>query len=123
MCQVVVTAHWRQRVGERIGSGVCPDELARALLWAIDHRRDDLVRFVGRVRRDGVRAFRFRVPDGRIYLALINVERRSVVTVLQQGHEVRLSRGETVGTIPDDGGPQATPVPRRVRVNRRRRRR
>lgn len=97
---VKVTAHWRQRVGQRIGPTVCPELLARALFWAIDARRHDLVAYVGRVRRDGVRAFRFRVPDGRIFVALLDTEQRSAITVLAPEHEVRLGDGVMAAVMP-----------------------
>ncbi|WP_333830994.1 hypothetical protein [Pararhodobacter sp.] len=94
------TAHWRQRVGQRIGASVCPELLALGLFWAIDTRRDDLVAYLGRVRRDGVRAFRFRVPDGRYFVALLDTERRSAITVLAPDHAVRLGDGARATVMP-----------------------
>lgn len=116
---VKVTQHWRQRVAERIGLGICPDLLASALLTAIDARRDDLVAYLGRVRRDGMRAFRFRVSDGRYFVALIESDRRAVVTVLVDG-PLKLARGDTVRAVPS--APAAQPVlASRYRRPRRRR--
>lgn len=97
---VKVTAHWRLRVRQRIGAPACPDLLARALFWAIDAHRHDLVAYLGRVRRDGVRAFRFRIADGRIFVALLDMERRSAVTVLAPDHAVRLGDGALATVMP-----------------------
>lgn len=105
---IKVTAHWRQRVGQRIGATVCPDLLARALFWAIDAHCHDLVAYLGRVRRDGLRAFRFRIPDGRIFVALLDTERRSAVTVLAPDHAVRLGDGVLATVMP---GARALPPP------------
>ncbi len=33
------TAHWRERVGQRIGASVCPERLALGLFRAINTRR------------------------------------------------------------------------------------
>lgn len=91
-----VTLHWRERVAQRIGAGVCPDRLAAELMAAIaagDQRR---VEFLGRVRRDGTRAFRFALLGGRIFVALIETGRGTLVTVLGEGQTVTLMRGEVV---------------------------
>ena len=95
-----ITAHWRMRVRQRISVTACPELLAHALFWAVDARRHDLVAYVGRVRRDGVRAFRFRVPDGRFFVALLDTERRSAITVLAPEHEVRMSDGAMATVMP-----------------------
>ncbi len=95
-----VTAHWRLRVRQRIGKAVCPDLLALGLFWAIDAHRHDLVAYLGRVRRDGVRAFRFRIPDGRYFVALLDMERRSAITVLAPDHAVRLGHGDMATVMP-----------------------
>lgn len=98
-----ITAHWCQRVRERIGEGVCPVDLARGILWAVDHGRDDLVVYLGRLSRGGLRAFRFRVPDGRYFAALVDMDHRSTITVLTAGRPVRLARGRLAWIEP--GGP------------------
>lgn len=95
-----ITAHWRQRVRQRIGRAVCPDLLALGLFWAIDAHRHDLVAYLGRVRRDGVRAFRFRIPDGRFFVALLDMERRRAITVLAPEHVVRLDDGAMATVMP-----------------------
>ena len=102
LAQVRITAHWCQRVRERVGVAECPVVLARAIFWAIDHHRDDMVQYLGRVRRDGVRAFRFRTVDGRYFVALLNTSDRCPVTVLSvSGRSVRLWNGRYAPVEPE----------------------
>lgn len=98
---VKMTAHWCQRVRERVSQKTCATTLARAIFWAIDNGRDDVVVYLGRVRRDGVRAFRFRFTDGRYFVALLNLDDRRPITVLPPGRAVRLSRGRYVSIEPE----------------------
>ena len=79
-----MTGHWIQRVNERIGN-VDPSLLWDGLQWAIDQRRTDLVEYVGRTSREGTRAFRFCVPDGRTFVAIINTNLGVPITVLDKG--------------------------------------
>ena len=116
---VRITAHWRERVAQRIGPHVCPDSLARGIWQAIDAQRGDLVAYVGRVRRDGTRAFRFRLKDGRYFVALVNAESRAMVTVLSDG-VLKLSRGEEVHTAPQELVALPPPAPWWRRQGRRR---
>lgn len=75
--------HWRQRVNERIRT-VDPDVLWRGIEAAIRDDRRDLVQFVGRLNRTGRRLFRFRVPDGRTFTAIIDTVAWVPVTVLEE---------------------------------------
>jgi hypothetical protein len=77
------TEHFRQRVRERIGGDIDPDFLALGIVWAIDNDRRDLVQYVGRVTKQGLRAFRFRVPGGRRFVALVNTTEKRCITVLR----------------------------------------
>lgn len=58
-------------------------------MWVIAEGRDDLVEYVGRVSRDGKRLFRFRVPDGRYFYALVSTAHGRCVTVLPPGYRVQ----------------------------------
>ena len=93
MAETIITQHWRERVAERVGS-VDPDTLARGIMWAIREGREDLVEYVGRLSRTGARIFRFRAPDGRYFLALIDTNRRSMITVLAEGQAVKRRDGK-----------------------------
>lgn len=93
--RVIATAHWRERVRERIGPSICPERLAAALFRAIDAGDCARVAYLGRVRRDGTRAFCFAL-GGRAFVALVEAQRRSAITVLGAGQSVRLSRGELI---------------------------
>lgn len=88
--------HWCQRVRERIGPDVCPWMLSAALFIAIDRGDAARVEFLGRVRRDGVRAFRFRLACGRVFVALLQTDRRVAVTVLGRGQHLCLARGDRI---------------------------
>lgn len=90
---MAATYHFRRRVGERIGN-VDADTLADGIFWAIDNGRADLVEYVCRVTREGMRVFRFRVPDGRVFLALIDTEKRSAVTVFPPGRAIIPRQGK-----------------------------
>lgn len=78
-----VTYHWRVRVAERIGPDVDPEHLAAGIIAAIETGRTDLVAYAGRVTRCGRRLFRFRLRDGRQFLALVNTETSALITVLR----------------------------------------
>lgn len=91
-----ITTHWRQRVLERIGPDVCPYLLADELLRAIAQGDQRRVEFLGRLRRDGIRAFRFALLGGRVFVALVETDRWVAITVLGEGHSLRLHRGEVV---------------------------
>lgn len=80
------TAHWIQRVQERVENPPDPVVLARGIIWAIQAERHDLVEFVARTNRNGQRLFRFRVPSsGKMYYALVDTEKMVCVTVLKPG--------------------------------------
>lgn len=83
------TAHFIARVRERVGPHVDPIEIADGIIWAIQSGRDDLVEYVGRVSRDGKRLFRFRVPDGRYFYALVSTAHSRCVTILPPGYRVQ----------------------------------
>jgi hypothetical protein len=82
------TTHFIGRVAERIGAAVDPRVLADGIVWAIRQERDDIVEFVTRVDRRGCRIFRFRVPDGRQFYALVNTDEMRCITVLPPGFTV-----------------------------------
>ena len=85
---LIVTAHFRLRVAQRIGPEIDADFLAKGIMWAIDTGREDVVEFVGRVSKCGKRVFRFRLPDRRQFFAMVNTETRVFVTVLVPGHQM-----------------------------------
>lgn len=91
-----ITEHWCQRVRERIGEDVCPTQLANALSWAIRENRTDLVEYAGRIWRDGRRLFRFRSPDGRRFLAVVDTNQGRFVSVLAGGQRVKTHKGKTI---------------------------
>lgn len=80
--------HWNERVQERIGT-VDPDVLHQGLVWAIKNDRTDLVQAIGRVSRDGKRVFKFRVPDGRVFFALVNTSNMNPMTVMPPDFTVK----------------------------------
>lgn len=84
----MLTAHFIARVRERIGPHVDPVFLAEYILRALDEGRDDLVTFVGRVNRNGLRCFRLRVEDGRLFYVLLDTHKSQLVTVLPPGFTV-----------------------------------
>ena len=65
-----ITKHWRERVVERIGSETDPDELWRTIDDAIVSGRSDVVEYLGRNKVTHRRQFRFRLPDGRRFVAI-----------------------------------------------------
>jgi hypothetical protein len=73
------TEHFRQRVRERIGGTLDPDWFATDIIQAID--RGDL-RYVGRVTKEGLRAFRISV-DHEDFVVLVDTESKRCVTVLR----------------------------------------
>lgn len=83
------TKHFARRVRERIGDSPDPEFLARGLIWAVQNARDDLVQFVCRTDKKGLRIFRFKVPEtGRIFYALIDTEAMVCITVMPPGFRV-----------------------------------
>lgn len=86
MTAAIVTTHFIERVNQRVGD-MDPHELAHALDWAITNNRTDLVEYAGRIRRDGTRAWRFRSPSGRRFLAIACTDRERIrwITVLAEG--------------------------------------
>ena len=88
----MTTRHFIERVRERVGPHVDPYEMGDGLIEAIQEGRNDLVEFVGRIHRTGLRCFRFQVPDGRFFYALVDTERWRAVTVLHPGHKIRRER-------------------------------
>jgi hypothetical protein len=95
----VTTQHWRDRVQERIGN-VDPATLAEGIIWAIENNRTDLVEFVGRLGKTGKRLFRFRVPDGRSFCAVINTDTMALVTCLSEGEALRVIKGRLEKVVP-----------------------
>ena len=85
---MTATQHFRQRVAERIGPDVDADTLAAAIVTAIRRERTDLVTFVARINRDGLRLFRFRTPQGRAFYAAVNTVDMACVTVMPPGFVV-----------------------------------
>lgn len=82
-----VTQHFVHRAVERMGC--TPDEavhIGQGILWALQNERWDLIEFVCRVSRDGMRVFRFRyTPTGRSWFAMVDTRRAVCVTVLPSG--------------------------------------
>lgn len=82
-------AHFARRVRERIGASPDPRHLADGIIWAIENHRTDLVQFVSRTDKKGLRLFRFRVPPrGRVYYALVDTETMTCITVMPPGFAV-----------------------------------
>ena len=90
-----MTHHWKQRVRERIGN-VDPKVLWDGIVWALENNRTDLVEYVCRVNKNGLRAFRFRTPDERFWVALVNTKDGVPVTVLSGDQSFRTHDGHTV---------------------------
>lgn len=81
----MLTAHFMQRVSERLGPEVDPDSLARHILYGLD--TGDTA-FVCRVNRQGLRCFRFKAFDGRTFYVLIDTEEMAIVTILPPGFRI-----------------------------------
>ena len=81
----MISQHFIARARERIGPQVDPVQTGLSILQAIRHERNDLVTFVARVNRKGLRIFRFRVEDGRWFYALVDTEHMTLVTVMPPG--------------------------------------
>ena len=94
----MLTRHFRERVHQRVGPGIDPDELAAGIWWAIENNRNDLVSFVARLSRNGLRMFRFRVPDGRVFLAVLDTKAMQAVTVYPPGRVIRREGKRPVDT-------------------------
>lgn len=84
-----VPQHWCDRVAERIGPETDASLLWETIRWALAEDRRDIVRFEARSSRDGRRWFRFWMPDGRDFFALINTEAWVPITVQRPGDEAR----------------------------------
>lgn len=83
------TAHFLQRAAERMGYRAAQArELADGLVWAIEQERDDVAEFVSRVNRDGLRLFRFRAVDARLYYALVNTDTMTCISIMPPGFTV-----------------------------------
>ena len=86
---MTATAHFIERVAERIGPEVDGVFLARGIVWAIQNGRTDLVEFVARLSLDGRRLFRLRVPHRGVFYAVVNTDAMRCVTVMAPGLWVR----------------------------------
>ena len=78
----MLTAHFIKRVRERVGRDVDAVLLARHILDGLDTGDTE---FMCRVSRRGLRCFRFRSFDGRLFYALIDTDTNDCVTVLPPG--------------------------------------
>ena len=78
----MLTAHFIKRVRERVGKDVDAVLLARHILDGLDTGDTE---FMCRVSRRGLRCFRFRSFDGRLFYALIDTDTNDCVTVLPPG--------------------------------------
>jgi len=86
---VVVTAHWRARVLERLGRGVDADALAEAIAWEIDKEGCN-VQYLGRVSRDGKRVYRFAFPKDLGGAALVKTDEVQIrfITLYESGWRI-----------------------------------
>ena len=86
---VVVTAHWRARVLERMGRGVDADALAEAIAWDIDNGGENTA-YLGRVSRAGKRAYRFTFPGNINGAAIVIPTERQIrfITVFESGWRI-----------------------------------
>lgn len=91
-----VTYHFVNRAVERIG---CTAEdavtIGAHITSGIKEQRPD-VKYIGRVNRDGHRLFRFHVPDGRTFFALVNTETMTCITILPPGFRVPREKGDSI---------------------------
>ena len=79
----MLTAHFIQRVAERMGEHVCARTLARHIIAGLD--TGETV-FVARLGKDGRRCFSFRDFDGRLfYVLIVTEEYPTCVTVFPPG--------------------------------------
>lgn len=93
----MISQHFIARVRERIGPGVDPITLGNGLLWAYRNQRADLIEYIGRVNRYGLRVFRFRhAPDGRVFYVLLDTEKMTLVTVMPPGFRLPRQGGDMI---------------------------
>lgn len=85
---MTATTHFAKRVAERIGPEVNAAQLAFGIVSDIRDERGDLVEFVARVNKQGLRLFRFRVPCRGVFYALVDTSSMVCVTVLPPGFTV-----------------------------------
>jgi len=86
---VVVTAHWRARVRERMGREVAAAALAKTIAAAI-HTSGPGVQYLGRVSRSGKRIYRFAFPGGLNGTAMVVMDERHIrfITVFDSGWRI-----------------------------------
>ena len=83
---MILTTHFKERVRSRIGPHVDVAALGRHIIDGIDTGDSA---YVGRINRDGVRCFRFQVPeDERVFYALVDTTRMQLITVLPAGWRI-----------------------------------
>lgn len=92
------TRHFIERAKERMGCTVGEaTAIASGVIWALDNDRRDLLRFVARISRQGLRMFRFRhTPTGQTWYVLIDTNTRQCVTVMPPGYKVRRHKRSTI---------------------------
>lgn len=81
---MILTKHFRTRVTERLGASADPDYIGRAIAWAIENQRQDLIEYLGRQDKHGLRVWRFRYPDGRFIRVIINHTANVAVTLFPE---------------------------------------
>ena len=78
--------------------------LGEGLLWAFRNERHDLLEFIARVNRRGLRIFRFRVAeDGRYFYVLIDTDTVTLVTVMPPGFKTPREGGGKIALREMDG--------------------
>ena len=79
----MLTAHFIQRVEERMGAHMCARSIARHIIEGLD---TGATAFVARLGRDGRRCFRFRDFEDRLFYVLIaDSDYPTCVTVFPPG--------------------------------------
>lgn len=82
------TVHFRERVAERIGPGVCADTLAAEILRAVAEDRTDFARFACRSRTGG-RVYRINLAERGVFYAVVTPAKDRVVTLIEPGGLLR----------------------------------
>jgi len=94
----MLTAHFMQRVRERVGPEVDALALAQHIFIGLDTGDTE---FVARVNKDGLRCFGFRAFCGRRFYVLIDTEQNRCVTILPAGAKLTRMNRDTI-TLKDD---------------------
>lgn len=73
---MIATAHFCDRVRERIGPDTDPHVIAQILDREIERGRSAFVAYLGREHRGRARKWRITLPDGRAFVAVVDTSRQ-----------------------------------------------